>query len=155
MWFAHKCNSVSDLCTRCPLHRMIAYQSARHIIISCLFYYWASQMVLVVKNPSINAGNIRDTGSSPGSGRLPGGGHGNPFQYSGLENPTDRGAWWAAVYRVAKSRTRLKQLSTHTDIIISVIFICISSLKPSASWFFIMYLSRLNFNSLVLLGVKY
>ena len=155
MWFAHKCNSISDLCTGCPLHRMIAYQSARHIIISCLFYYWASQVVLVVKNPSINAGNIRDTGSLPGSGRLPGGGHGNPFQYSGLENPTERGAWWAAVYRVAKSRTHLKQLSTHTDIIISVIFTCISSLKPCASWFFTMYLSRLNFNSLVLLCVKY
>ena len=48
------------------------------------------------------------------SGRTPGEGHGNPFQYSCLENPMDRGAWWATVYRVAKSQTRLKLLSTHT-----------------------------------------
>ena len=46
--------------------------------------------------------------------RSPGGGHGNSLQYSCLENPIDRGAWWAMVYRVAKSRTRLKLLSTHT-----------------------------------------
>ena len=48
---------------------------------------WASQVVLVVKNPPANAGDIRDTGSVPGSGRSPGGGHGNPLQYSCLENP--------------------------------------------------------------------
>ena len=65
----------------------------------------ASQVVLVGKNPSANAGNIRDAGSIPGLGRSPGGGHGNPFQYSCLENPTDRGAWWATVRRVTKSRT--------------------------------------------------
>ena len=46
-------------------------------------------------------------------GRSPGGGHGNPLQYSCLENPTDRGAWWATAHRVAKGRTRLNQLSTH------------------------------------------
>ena len=53
-------------------------------------------------------------GSIPGSGRAPGGGHGNPFQYSSLENPMDRGAWWATVHRVAKNLTRRKQLSIHT-----------------------------------------
>ena len=59
-----------------------------------------------------NAGrDRRDTGLIPVSGRSPGGGHGNPFQYSCLENPMDREAWWATVHRVAKSRTRLKQLS--------------------------------------------
>ena len=52
-----------------------------------------------------NARDIRDMGSVPGSGRCPGGGHGNPLQYSCLENSTDRGAWWATVYRVAKSQT--------------------------------------------------
>jgi len=52
-----------------------------------------SQVALVVKNPPANAGNIRDTGSIPGSGRCPGGGHGNPLQYSFLENPMDREAW--------------------------------------------------------------
>ena len=67
----------------------------------------ASQVVLVVKNPA-NAGNIKDVGLIPWSGRSPGGGHGNPLQYSCLENPMDRGAWRATVYRVAKSQTRLK-----------------------------------------------
>ena len=51
----------------------------------------ASQVVLVVKNPSANAGDIRDVGSIPGSGRSPGGQHGNPLQHSCLENPMDRG----------------------------------------------------------------
>ena len=50
-------------------------------------------MVLVAKNPPANAGDIRDVGSVPGLGRFPGEGHGNPLQYSCLENPVDRGAW--------------------------------------------------------------
>ena len=74
----------------------------------------ASQVVLVVKNPPVNAGDIRDAGPTPLWGRCPGGGHDNPLQYSCLENPMDRGAWWATVHGVAKSRTRLKQLSTCT-----------------------------------------
>ena len=53
----------------------------------------ASQVVLVVKNLPASAGNVRDESSVPGSGRSPGGGHGNPFQYSCLENCMDRGAW--------------------------------------------------------------
>ena len=61
--------------------------------------------MLVVKNPPANAGDIRDTGSIPGSERSPGGGHGNPLQYSCPERLVDRGAWWAAVYGVAKSQT--------------------------------------------------
>ena len=69
------------------------------------------QVVLVVKNLSANAGNVRDVSLIPGSGRSPGEGHGNPLQYSCLENPLDRGAWQATVHRVAKSWTRLKQLS--------------------------------------------
>ena len=51
-----------------------------------------NQVVLVVKNLTVNAGNIKDVGSIPGLGRFPGGGHGNPLQYSCLENPMDRGA---------------------------------------------------------------
>ena len=70
-------------------------------------------MVLVVKNPPTNAGDVRDVGSIPGSGRSPRGGHGNLLQYSCLENLMDRGAWWATVHRVAKSWTWLKQLSMH------------------------------------------
>ena len=53
------------------------------------------------KNPLASAGDVRDVGSIPGLGRSPGGGHGNPLQYSCLENPMDRGAWLATVLRVA------------------------------------------------------
>ena len=66
-------------------------------------------MALVVKNPPANAGGRK----IPGSGRPPGGGHGNPLQYSCLENPMDRGAWRATVHGVAQSWTRLKRLCTH------------------------------------------
>ena len=59
-----------------------------------------------------NAGNARDTGSILGLGRSPGGGHGNPLQYSCLENPMDRGAWRATVCKVAQNWTWLKRLST-------------------------------------------
>ena len=65
-------------------------------------------MVLVVKNPLANAGGIRDVGLILGLGRSPGGEHANPLQYSCLENPMDREAWWATVLRVAKSQTQLK-----------------------------------------------
>ena len=58
---------------------------------------WASQVVLVIKTPPDNAGDIRDPGSIPGLGRSPGEVHGNPLQYSCLENPVDRGAWQATV----------------------------------------------------------
>ena len=63
------------------------------------------QVALAVKNLPANAGDIRDAGSILGSGRSPGGGHGSPLQYSCLENPMDRGAWWATVHGVTKSRT--------------------------------------------------
>ena len=59
----------------------------------------------MIKNLPAIAGDVRDTGSIPGSGRSPGRGHGHPLQYSCLENPMDRGAWWATVHRVAKSQT--------------------------------------------------
>ena len=71
----------------------------------------SSQVALVVKNLLANTGDLRDAGSIPGSGRSPGEGHGNPPQYSCLENPMDRGAWRATVHRVAKSQTQLKLLN--------------------------------------------
>ena len=64
-----------------------------------------SLVVQVVKNSSVNAG---DVGLIPGLGRSPGGGNGNPLQYSCLENPMEGGTWWAAVHRVTKSRTQWK-----------------------------------------------
>ena len=69
-------------------------------------------MALVVKNLSANAGDARDAGSIPGSGRSPGGGQGSSLEYSCMENSKDRGAWWATVHRAAQRWTRLKQLST-------------------------------------------
>ena len=67
----------------------------------------ASQMALVVKNPPANAGDTGDVGLIPGSGRSPGVENGNPLWYSCLENPTDRGAWWATIYGIEKSRMPL------------------------------------------------
>ena len=66
--------------------------------------YWASQVALVVKNLPAKVGDVREEGFIPGLGRSPGGGHGNPLQYSCLENPMDRGAWWATVPGVTKSQ---------------------------------------------------
>ena len=66
----------------------------------------------VVKNLPANAGDARDVGSIPGSGRSPGGGNGNPLQYSCLGNPIDRGAWRATVPGVTKSQTRLSDWTT-------------------------------------------
>ena len=70
---------------------------------------------LVVKNLPANVGDVRDVGSIPGLGRSPGEGNGSPLQYSCLENPMDRGAWWATVHGVAQSRTRLKRLSSSSS----------------------------------------
>ena len=72
----------------------------------------ASQLALVVKNIPANARDIRNFGLIPGSRRSPGRGHGNPLQYSCLENPRVGEAWWAAVYGVAQSRTGLTWLSS-------------------------------------------
>ena len=74
-------------------------------------HLWASQVVLVVRNPPARAGDIRDLCSIPGLGRSPGGGHGNPLQCSCLEHPMDRGLWRATVHWVQQSRTQLKRLS--------------------------------------------
>ena len=88
-------------------------------------------MALVVKNPPANAGDIRHVGLIPGLGRSPGEGNGTPLQYSCLENPTDRGAWKAALHGVVKSQTRLsdftltfhfhaleKEMATHSSILV-------------------------------------
>ena len=66
----------------------------------------------MVKNLPGNAGDIRDTGSIPGWGRSSGGGHGNPLQYSCLENPIDRGAWKAVVHRLEESD--IHEVTSHT-----------------------------------------
>jgi len=73
-------------------------------VLHCLLEF-AQIHALVVKNPSASAGDVRDAGLIPGSGRSPGGGHGNPLQYSCLENPMDRGARWTMVHRVSELDT--------------------------------------------------
>ena len=75
------------------------------------YNFKASQVALVVKNLLANARDLRDVGSISGSGRSPGGGHGNPLQCSCLENPADRGVLRATVHGVSKSRTWLSDLA--------------------------------------------
>ena len=88
----------------------------------------ASQVVTVVKNLPAHTGDIRDTASIPGSRRSPGEGHGNPLQYSCLENPMDRGTWGAIVHRVRKSQTRLKRFSRHAGrSLLLFIYDCVES----------------------------
>ena len=89
-----------------------------HLILMTMLwgYYQLAKEYTVYRPPQVqknNEGDIRDVGSVPGSRRSPGGGHGNPLQYSCLENSMDRGAWQATVHSVAQSWTRLKQLSMH------------------------------------------
>ena len=78
-------------------------------------WIWGShswRVALAVKNPLADSRDVRDAGLIPGLGKPPGGGYGNPSQYSCLENAMDRGAWWAAIRRAAQSWTPLKWLST-------------------------------------------
>ena len=70
---------------------------------------WSYPGDLVIKNPPANAG---DTGWIPGSGRSPGGGHGNPLQYSCLRNPMDRGGWRATVHVVVQSQTEVQSCTS-------------------------------------------
>ena len=107
----------------------------RLVAVSWHINFWtskarASQVVLVVKKLPANAGDLRVTGLIPGLGRSPGGGHGNPFQYSCLENPMDREAWWATVLGVAKSWTWLKLLSTAQHIWSKTLILLLKSAPP-------------------------
>ena len=78
--------------------------------------------MLIVKNPPAKAGDTRDTGSIPGSGRSPGEENGNPLPYCCLGNPTDRGAWQATAHGVAKSGTRL---SSRTWDLMCAVHVCV------------------------------
>ena len=83
---------------------------------------WASQVALLIKNLAANVGDIRDECLIPGLGGSPRGGHGDPLQYSCLENPMEREAWWATVHGVTKSQTQLKRLSKHAQHNLDTIF---------------------------------
>ena len=100
-------------------------------IYSVAYFLRASQVALLVENPPANAGDVKDMGSIPGSGRSPGEGNGNPLQYSCLENPMDRGAWRATIHRVAMSRTRLKRLNTWHA---CTLWVCSPLILTTAPW---------------------
>ena len=76
----------------------------------CIYMAEASHVALVVKNPPPNAEDTRDSGSTPGSGRSEGVGSGNPLQYSCLENPMDRRAWWATVHGAPKDQSTTQHM---------------------------------------------
>ena len=76
-----------------------------NVLVKSVYIHGASQVALAVKNSPVNAGDMRDVGLIPGLGRSPGGGHGNPLQYSCLENPMDREAWQDTVHGIPKSQT--------------------------------------------------
>ena len=87
------------------------------ISVPCLL---TSQIMLVVKHQAASAGVRRNVGRIPESGSSPGGEHSNPLQYPCLENPMNRGVWWATVHRVAKNQTRLKWLKTNAPMSIII-----------------------------------
>ena len=84
-----------------------------NLISTLASFPWGFPGSSVVRKPPANAEDAGDKGSIPGSGRSPAGGNGNPLQSSCLENPMDRGAWWATVHGVTKSQTQLKRLRMH------------------------------------------
>ena len=101
---------------------------------------WLSlyQMALVLKDPPTDAGDVRDAGSIPGSERSPGEGNGNPLQYSCLENPMDRGAWWATVHGVTKRHHWSDLAHTHvTDYIFTWFLVNLYSLSSHQKAYFI------------------
>ena len=93
----------------------LSHQERRHgtILIRLFTLPTTAQVAQVVERPPASAGDVRDVGLIPGLGRSPGGGHGSPLQSSCLENPMDRGAWWATVRGVSQSQTGLKRLTTY------------------------------------------
>ena len=97
---------------------------------------WASQ---VVKNPPANAGDTRDMGSNTGSGRSPGGGHGNPLQYSCLENPMDRGTWWPTVHGVAKKSNTTQLLNNNKMHVCVCVYVCVCVCKIYIYIFFFIF----------------
>ena len=113
---SHRLNGIHSMQTFgswCMVFSFLLHTSSHILPISSTVsscYHWASHVMLVVKNTSAHAGDIRNAGSITGSGRSFRGGHGNPLQYSGLENPHEQRSLAATVHRVAESQTLLKRL---------------------------------------------
>ena len=131
---SNKITSLHDLRSEGYVLPVRYFKDTEYVFRGVQTWYWVSQVVLVIKNLPVNAGDLRDMGLIPEWGRSPGGGHDNPFQYSCLKNLMDREAWRAMVNRVAKSQTRLKWLSTrahahiHTHANLILLFSCNSVL---------------------------
>ena len=88
--------------------RLSALHTLNHLILTItIFHFHFHQVALLVKKPPANEGDMRDASCIPGSGRLPGGGHGNQLQHACLENPMDGGAWRVTVHGVTKNQTQL------------------------------------------------
>ena len=100
-----------------------------------------SQVALVVTNPPANAGDMRAAGSMPGLGKSPGGKHGNPLQDSCLENPMDRGTWWATVRGISQESDMTEQLTLslyfHIHVHTYIIYLYFRSFKNSKNSIFI------------------
>ena len=101
---SHNTQNKIEKSVPCPERATSLFQSSCFSFI-CNFNTEGLPLWLNDKESDHNAGDTGDLGSIPGSERSPEGGHGNPLQYSCLENPMDRGAWWATVHRVIKSQT--------------------------------------------------
>ena len=97
----------------------------------------------MVKNPSANARDIRDLGLIPGSGRSPGGGHGNPLQYSYLENSMDKRACWATVHKGCKE-SDMTEATKHTCTIAECYYTVETSVESARAWTLILAHNFLN-----------
>ena len=110
---AHAHGHVSSTVQEPPCQRHFMPTSSDFVSLSRLYWTRGSPVAQTVKNQPANAGGVGDTGLIPGTGRFPGGGNGNPLQYSCLENPMCRGVWGVTVQGVEESQTWLKWLSMH------------------------------------------
>ena len=107
-------DSNTQMMQTLPIYRLhLGRQGLGNFFYVCLFWVWGFSGGSVGKEYTCSAGDAGDGGLIPGSGRSRRGGHGNPLQDSCLENPMDRGAWWATVHGVAKSQTQLSDSHTH------------------------------------------
>ena len=99
--------SALDRIDQAPINKWLWNPGTYISVYAPILWSTGSQGALMVKNPPANAGDARDVGLIPGSGRSPRVGNGSPTQYSCLKNPMDRGVWWATVHGMAKSRAWL------------------------------------------------
>ena len=107
--FTYEVGTNSEYWPGCPKDSWAGHRESNY----CLFYFFYFLDLPGGSDGEASAYNAGDLGSIPGSGRSPGEGNGNPLQYSCLENPVDRGAWWATVHGVTKSQTRLSDFTFH------------------------------------------